>query len=698
MKSSSWISTNFSCIAESAVRFTNRRAPTSLVYSYVFGLCFVYTLVMVHIPITLYPGAPHDDGLFITLGRSLAEGNWLGSFSQFTLMKGPGYPVFLAINNWLGIPVTFSHALFHCFAITIFVVIIHRFLKSHFISAILFALLLWHPISLSGWMLRVIREKIYYGQTLLVLGTMLWLIFWPTPSRHRRLYAVFTGLILGWFWLTREEGVWIVPALGFMLLVATLRIFRNRWELLRDPINAFRDPRLRSLAVVLSIVIGVFAATQITFDSVNWFVYDKFVGVDFKEKNFQRAIAAIDSVRSGGTKAFVSITHAARKRVDAVSPAFASLAPFFDAQRNGWEVHGCAFYPSSCGEIASGWFMWALRDAASSTGHYSSPSAASAFFGQVADEISAACASGKLECEPQLIGDMPPTNWPDVIQRMLPRYIDAFQLLILRDPPIFLGISVGTEDIMVPAVRFLNYPPYTRPAEIPARDIYTLSGWYYKPNGAWITAEVRTPTGTTVNSRLIRRGSPDIQQGFKDSGASDQRFLFVTRCNDDCLLQLRTPEGDAIQKKLAELQKAPVDFDFGNGHFHIDSSDFQLDPEYTLSPFDRLCGSIRDAIMISYNWVFWPILTIGLIAFLVSALLFWKRMIWNICFVMALVCWGLAFERTTLLLLVDSSSFPALFASYLAPAYFMLVSGAVLSIAALLQLSQAGQQALQGNR
>jgi hypothetical protein len=544
-------------------------------------------------------------------------------------------------------------------------------------------------------MRRMLREDIYYGQTLLVLGLMLWVLFCPARSQQRRLYAAFTGAILGWFWLTRDEGVWIIPALGLMLLFAVLRIFRNQWNILCDPTDAFSNRRLRGLAVALSIVFGVFAATQIAFDSINWFVYENFVGVDFKEKNFQRALGAIDSVRSGGIKPFVSITHAARKRVDAVSPAFASLVPYFDGPGKGWETHDCALSPSTCGEIGSGWFMWALRDAASSTGHYSSPTAASAFFGQLADEISAACTSGKLECKPQLIAEMPPINWTEVVRRMLPRYIDAFQLLILRDPPRFIYMSAGTEDILAPAVRFLNYPLYTRPAEIPVRDIYTLSGWYYKPKGAWITAEVRTPKGAVMDAHFDRRGSPDIQQGSKDPDASDQRFSLFTRCNDDCVLQLRTPEGETLQKTLAELRKAPIDFDFGKGHFHIDSSDFQPDPEYTPSPFDRLCDNIRNAVMIAYNWVFLPILTIGLIAFLVSTLVFWKRTIWNVCFVMALVCWGLAFERTTLLLLIDSSSFPALFANYLAPAYFMLVSGAVLSIAALLQLSRAGQRALQ---
>ena len=373
MKNSSLNARNFSSIAESTARLTNLRAPTSLVYSYVIGLCFIYALIMVHTPVTVYAGLPHDDGLYMGLGQSLAEGKWLGPFSQFTLMKGPGYPAFLALNSWLGIPISLAHALFHCFAITFFVVVCQWFIRSHLISAVLFALLLWHPITLSGEILRIAREEIYYGQTLLVLGLMLCVLFCPIQSQTPRLYAALAGIILGWFWLTREEGVWIVPALGLMALVAVLQIFCNRWDMLRYARASFKDPRLHGMVVALSIVIGVFATTQITFDSVNWFVYGKFVGVDIKEGNFQRALRAINSVRSGDTKPFVSITHAAMKRVDAVSPAFASLAPYFDGPGKGWETFGCQLYPSACGEFASGWFIWALRDAAASNGYYSSP-------------------------------------------------------------------------------------------------------------------------------------------------------------------------------------------------------------------------------------------------------------------------------------------------------------------------------------
>src|SRR5215210_6932428 len=119
--------------------------PRPVAYGYLIALILAYVVVAVHTPVTLYPGAPHDDGLYMSLGQYLAEGKWLGPFDQFTLMKGPGYPAFLAVANWLGISVSLAHALLHCFAVTFFTVACHRFVKSSLLSGLMFALLLWQP-------------------------------------------------------------------------------------------------------------------------------------------------------------------------------------------------------------------------------------------------------------------------------------------------------------------------------------------------------------------------------------------------------------------------------------------------------------------------------------------------------------------------------------------------------------------------
>ena len=365
-------------------------------------------------------------------------------------------------------------------------------------------------------------------------------------------------------------------------------------------------------------------------------------------------------------------------RVYAVSPAFASLAPYIDGP---WVAIGCRSIPDLCGEIGGGWFMWALRDAATATGHYTSPTEASRFFGRIADEISVACGRGELECQPQLIPEMPPISWPDIWKRLLPRSVDAFNLLVLRNPPLQLNSSGGGEELLEPALRFLNYPLHTSSSDVSPGDTYVLSGWYLRSGRDWISAEVMSPTRAAVSFQFDRRASPDIQFGFKDPLASDQRFVLRARCSDDCILVLRAPTGEVVEKKLAEYRKAPIDIDLGKGHVHVDSAIVQSDPQYAATALDQLCAWLRIAILTSYGWLFLPILALGFVAFVASAFTCRRRAAWNVSFVMALVCWGLAFSRTALLLLIDVTSFPALNGIYLVPAYYLLVTAAIFSIA-----------------
>jgi hypothetical protein len=263
--------------------------------------------------------------------------------------------------------------------------------------------------------------------------------------------------------------------------------------------------------------------------------------------------------------------------------------------------------------------------------------------------------------------------------------MDAFNLLVLRNPPLQLNPSSGGEELLEPALRFLNYPLHTRSPDVPSGDIYALAGWYLKSGRDWISVEVTSPTKTPVRVQFDRHASPDIQSGIKDLLASDQRFVFRTRCSDDCTLVLRSPTGEVVERKLAEYRKAPIDIDLGKGHVHIDSAFVQSDAQYAATALDRICARLRIAILTSYSWLFLPILALGLVAFVASALTYRGRAVWSVCFVMAFACWGLALLRTTLLLLIDITSFPALQAFYLAPAYYLLVTAAVLSIAAWTQ-------------
>src|SRR5215471_1891840 len=77
------------------------RRNLSIAVFFAVIVAVIYIVTLVSAPIGVMTGFAHDDGLYIKLGAYLARGMWLGPFDQFTLMKGPGYPVFLAAANRL---------------------------------------------------------------------------------------------------------------------------------------------------------------------------------------------------------------------------------------------------------------------------------------------------------------------------------------------------------------------------------------------------------------------------------------------------------------------------------------------------------------------------------------------------------------------------------------------------------------------
>ena len=55
----------------------------------------------------------HDDQLFVKLAAHIINGEWLGPYDQFTLAKGPIFPLFIAATFWIGLPLIFAKQLFY---------------------------------------------------------------------------------------------------------------------------------------------------------------------------------------------------------------------------------------------------------------------------------------------------------------------------------------------------------------------------------------------------------------------------------------------------------------------------------------------------------------------------------------------------------------------------------------------------------
>jgi hypothetical protein len=337
--------------------------------------------------------------------------------------------------------------------------------------------------------------------------------------------------------------------------------------------------------------------------------------------------------------------------------------------------------------------MFALRDAVSAAGHYNTPQEASAFFGKIADEISTACSAGALECAPPLIYIMPPVDWREVMRLIPARLLYALDLLTLTRLPVRDGFSSGSHAELEGSLRFLNYPVHMRSWQAPVVPImYKVRGWYYSSGNEWMTVSAGDPT---AKLRIERKPSPDLQQVFKDPAASTQRFIMHFACTEDCSLQFQAADGVNAEKNVQELRHVPFAFAVGRGRVHVEAVDVQNSP--TLRPY-KISNTIRAAIIAYYSLLYLPVLGMGVIAFVITTVLWWRSIAFNPCYIIAAASWVMAISRTGGLLILDVTNGGGLSENYLGPAYFFLVCGALFSCAAFLQVWRSARPHVQTRR
>lgn len=628
-----------------------------------------------HTPIVIHADSPHDDGLFMALGQHLAAGKWLGAYSQFTLMKGPGYPLFLALNSWLGQPIGLSHAAFQCAALAFFFWVFARLANMPNLALCGFLLALWAP---ALYLDRITRDAIYPGQTLLLLATLSYALFASLPARARLMWALLSGLLMGWLVLTREEGLWIAPGVLIIMLYGAWLAWRRN-TLLRE-----------ALAPLLAMMLA-FVATQGTFSVLNRVAYGRATGVETNSAPFKETLAALQSVDVGQRIPYVPVSRQARFAIYAVSPNFASLKGYFDPDngKTPWQF-GCPLYPATCGDIAGGWFMWALREAVSIKGYYATPSKAAGFYRELTAEVTRACHDHRLKCSPSLVALVPhisASQWRNLPASLLSgiRQI-TFAQELNPDP----GLSTGDPNDIAADVAFLGNPVITaqQPTANARERSFRLAGWFRSPSGSWVTGQLGQDDGHALIIPIPRVASPDLVAGFKDPAASHERFDFQIACKADCNFVFNDEHGASIPLNLGHLVGQHVHFRLGAATLNLDAISEHGDAAPGSDIRIKTANSVRRFFIRVYS-IFMPWLAAaGLLAMLIVAALalFARRL--DAIVAIATAVWALLASRLILLGVVDISAFPGMITPYLSPAYVLMCVVPAVSFAALNSMLQ----------
>lgn len=406
-----------------------------------------YVFIYVNLPMFLLPVAGHDDGLYISHAHSIASGHWLGPYNQFTLMKGPGYPLFLVLISMTGVPLALAHSVLYCLAVWVLSYATNKVFNSIFLSITVLEVLLWHfgPHSM-----RVVRDAISTPQILIVFSLLILAFFVLKGTGTLLMSASIAGFTFGWFWITREDGLIAIPAILVLFACGFHRTYSARRSVM---------PFLKVLAAFMLSCVAVLAVIAL----INLKVYNTFTIVDIKG-SFEHAFEALESVKPDVYVPYEAVSRSSREKIYKVSPTFAQLRPLIDGPGSpiqNWKQPGCNYYPAVCGDYATGWFLWALRDAVALHGDYSSPRAAMTFYTKVHDEVANACDWKIISCYHNVLPFMPHVNEAQLLHTVASTE-SALEELSLETPSLLHEInSMGTQDQIRDAAHFLNIKNYT---------------------------------------------------------------------------------------------------------------------------------------------------------------------------------------------------------------------------------------------
>ncbi|MFO1059193.1 MAG: hypothetical protein U1E53_19780 [Dongiaceae bacterium] len=605
-------------------------------------------------------GAAHDDALFVRLAASIARSGWLGTYDELTLAKGPMLSAVMAAGFVLGFPLPLLLDSIYAAAALTAAAALRAFLPHPASRLAILALILFNPFTTA--IDRIERERLYPALALLTISAAIGLYGAARRGRPTAAWGIGLGLLSGLFWLTREEGLWLTPALGLLLAAAALARFRRRAG----------GPRWRALAVLLP-PLAAFLLVDLSVAGVNRIAYGVFATNVFRERPFRDAYGALLRVQPGPTR-YVPVPAAVRQALYRESPRFAAMRPGIE----GWVGIGCpAAYPdlAVCGDIGGGHMLWAVLSGARAAGHADSGVALAAFLSALAAEVDAACDSGRLSCGPPHSGLMPPLD-----RALLARQLPA---ALARAVRLVVGFEGGRPQqrpseagaLYIGQMTAFTHAEVAADRATPTTLVRSVAGWVYLPGHEPFAVALRS-AGRPLPIAPIWLEGADVAARFADPAAHRLRFVLSGDCPAPCELVL-SAAGRELAFPLGVGGTGSRDLAEPKGWLYLDRVETSRDwvPRWprqarlaVLGALARLYAAIGPGLAV-VGVAAWLVLAVGALRGRGAGLLVVAT---------APLLGGLALALVVAL--IDVTSFKAINSSYLLPASVMFLLFAGVSI------------------
>jgi hypothetical protein len=349
--------------------------------------------------LTVYGSLTIDDQWFVARASSISAGQWMGTFDAHTLIKQPGYPLFIAAVHALRIPLLLAHQLLYAGAVALMLVALRPVLKTRLRLLGAFVVLLFNPMTMNTPIsARVDRSGVYPALTLALLACLVGLV--ESSDRLRRstvLWAIGCSASFAALWLVREEWLLVVPAVVIGLVLAIVRQLRSAMP------SAHKLAAVTAIAVTpLSVLVGTLWLRE-----VNEARYGLAV-TNIEQTSVSTGLGPMFRVAPATTFDQFPVTRETRALIYAVSPHFEELRTEIEAATAG---RYSSIRPDGVRDLGGQVFQWVLLDAVGASGQATSGPELDATFRSIAVEIDTACSDGRLRCTAAHSGIAPAWRW-----------------------------------------------------------------------------------------------------------------------------------------------------------------------------------------------------------------------------------------------------------------------------------------------
>lgn len=358
--------------------------------------------------LTAYGSLTIDDQWFVERASWISAGEWFGPFDAYTLIKQPGYPLFVAAAHAARVPLLLAHQLLYVLAIAIMMLALRPLIRTRVRRLGAFALLLFNPMTMNTPIsARVDRAGIYPALMVLLLACLVGLVSscdrprWATSA-----WAAGSALSLGALWAVREEWLLLLPAVVCGLALAVVRLSRA-------PIAAGRRivAGIGVVCIPLTIVVGT-----LWVEHVNDSRYGLAI-TNVEQTSMSAGLGPMFRVDPATTFDQFPVTAETRELLYEVSPTFAALRGEIEA---GGSERFATIRPDGVRDLGGQVYQWVVLDAIAATGGDANARELDDTFRSIGREIDAACDDGRLSCGPPHSGIAPAWEWstlPGLITR-----------------------------------------------------------------------------------------------------------------------------------------------------------------------------------------------------------------------------------------------------------------------------------------